>query len=102
MTDPFVQNLQETVFSKPSELGSWNFERMFTPTICHMSCTRCDLSCFLLLLCFFDKVVELVGGGSVIKEAYLPCLVSMSPDLYKRVPVYSDRNAQYRFEHMEL
>ena len=37
---PFVQN------PKPEKLGSWNFERMFTPhhvsyLICHMSCVTC-------------------------------------------------------------
>ena len=35
---------------------------------CHVSGVTCQVSCFLLL--FFFKVVELVGGGSVINGAY--------------------------------
>ena len=34
---------------------------------CHMSCVRCQVS---HVKCHMDKVVELVGGGSVINEAY--------------------------------
>ena len=69
-------------------ISSWNFERMLTPN--HMSHVTYDMSCvmcqvsgvtcqvlrvrchmsFFLLLLFFDKVVELVGGGSVINGAY--------------------------------
>ena len=62
---------------------------------CHMSCVRClmwrvmcQVSCvmcsmshvffslFLFFPFFSDKVVELVGIGSVINRAYLPGLVS--------------------------
>ena len=48
---PFVQNLQYTVNSKQWLMGSWNFERMFNPTMCpasrvpcHMSGVRCQFS----------------------------------------------------------
>ena len=55
LSHPFVQNLHDTVYYKPEELGRWNFERMFNPTalcdICHashityhVSCVRCQLS----------------------------------------------------------
>ena len=64
VSDPFPPNLQNIINHKPEELGSWNFERMFTPTTCHMShvtchvshitChtsrVRCHMSHFLLLL----------------------------------------------------
>ena len=50
---------------------------MFTPhnlsrVTCHVSPVTCHLShvtCFLLFV-FFDKIVELVSGGSVINGAY--------------------------------
>ena len=36
----------------------------------HVSRVWCQVSYFFLLLLFFYKVVELVGGGSVINVAY--------------------------------
>ena len=52
------------------------FESMFTPTMshmsnarCHMSGVTCHVSCVMCQV-FFDKVMELVGGGSVINGAY--------------------------------
>ena len=42
---PSVQNLQDTVYPKPKELGSWNCEKMFTPPpMCHMSQVMCQMS----------------------------------------------------------
>ena len=40
--------------------------------MCHMSCVMCQVSGFkwCMFFLFFDKVVELVDGGSVINEAY--------------------------------
>jgi hypothetical protein len=67
------------VIPKPEELGSWNFERMFIPhyvsyVMCRMSNFFFFFFTFLILFFFivkiFDKVVELVGGGSVINGAY--------------------------------
>ena len=42
---------------------------------CHMSRVTCPMSHFLIFLIFFffsfsDKVVNLIGGGSVINVAY--------------------------------
>ena len=47
---------------------------------CHMSCVMCHMSrvtcymshvtCHFFLLLFLDKVVKLIGGGSVINGAY--------------------------------
>ena len=42
LSHPFVQNLQDTVFPKPQELGSRHFERMFTPL--HVSHVMCHLN----------------------------------------------------------
>ena len=46
---PFPPNLQDTVYPKPQELGSWIFERMFTHhhvshVMCHMSGVMCQVS----------------------------------------------------------
>ena len=46
---PFPPNLQDIINDKPLELGSWNFERMFTThnmshVTCHMSCVTCHVS----------------------------------------------------------
>ena len=82
----------------PEELGSWNFERIFTPPLCvtcHISCVMChvlgvrcqvsrvrchvsgvtyytkkNIIFYFLFLFFFVKVVELVGWRSVINGAY--------------------------------
>ena len=48
------------------ELGIWNFEKMFTSH--HISCVTCHASRFMCHT--FSKVLELVGGGSVINRAY--------------------------------
>ena len=65
--DPFVQNLQGAVDSKLLDLGSWNFERMFTPNhvsrvTCYVSSVTCQVSgvkChnIFFLFFFFHKVV---------------------------------------------
>ena len=81
LSDPLVQNLQDTVNTKLLELGSWNFEKMFTPhhvshVRCQVSSVRCHMSRFRChmsgVTCHFlsDKVVGLVGGGSVINGAW--------------------------------
>ena len=63
--------------------------RMFTPpnvsrVMCHVSCVMCHVSCvtchvsrvtyhvsrFFIIFFFSDKVVKLIGGGSVINGAY--------------------------------
>ena len=44
--DPFVQNIQDTVYLKPEELESWKFERMCTPN--HVSHVMCHISCVYL------------------------------------------------------
>ena len=47
VTDPLWKYLHSTVYPKPKELGSWNFERMFTPktcVTCHVSHVRCQVS----------------------------------------------------------
>ena len=49
---PYVQNLQYTVYLKPSELGSWDFESAHPH---HMSHVMCHVS---------------VGGGFVFNGAY--------------------------------
>ena len=49
VSEPFPPNLLIIITTKPLELGSWNFERMFTPhhvsyVRCHMSGVRCQVS----------------------------------------------------------
>ena len=46
---PFPPDFQITFLPKPKELGSWRFDRMFTPhqlshVMCHMSRARCHVS----------------------------------------------------------
>ena len=47
-SDPFPPNLQNIRTPKPEELGSWNFERMFTPhhlwIVCQVSGVTCQVS----------------------------------------------------------
>ena len=48
---------------------------MFTPhnmlcVMCHMSRVTCHMSCVTCKKKYGDKVVELVGGGSVITGVY--------------------------------
>ena len=50
---------------------------MFTPTMFHMSCVKCQVSgvrCQIFFVCY--KVGELVGGGSVNNGAYPSSLYS--------------------------
>ena len=70
LSDPIVQNLQDTVYPKPEELESWTFERMFTPNMCHMHMSHVMRHVSLFFFSCFYKAVELVGGGSVINGAY--------------------------------
>ena len=49
VSDPFPPNLQDTFNTKPYELGTWHFERMFTSLqvshiTCHVSHVRCHMS----------------------------------------------------------
>ena len=60
-SEPFPPNLQNIINHKPEELGSWNFERMFTPhnmsyVTCCMSCVTCHVSyvtCHMKFFLFF-------------------------------------------------
>ena len=66
---PLLKYLQYTITLKPEELASWNFERRFTSpnlscVMCHVSNVTCKVSHIRR-----KKVVELVGGGSVISGA---------------------------------
>ena len=62
---------------------------MFTPSMCHMSCVMCHVSCIScqvsIIKFFFGffsyKVVELIGGRSVINGAY-PVQFKYSDKLY--------------------
>ena len=38
--------------------------------MCHVSGVMCQVSGVVLFFSFLDKVVELVGEGSIINEAY--------------------------------
>ena len=80
--------LHNSVYPKLLELGSCNFETMFTtPCVsrvkCHVSCATCHMSHFMchlwhdtcqvsqVIIYFFNyNLFELVGGGSVINGAY--------------------------------
>ena len=54
----------------------------YLATVCHMSGVTCQVSgvtCHFFFLFFFDKLVDLVGGGSVINGAYpnyFQCIIS--------------------------
>ena len=37
---------------------------------CHVSHVMCNVSCVIIYIFFLHKVLELVGGGSVINGAY--------------------------------
>ena len=71
---PFPPNLQNIINHKPEELGSWNFERMFTPhNMSHVTCCMSRVTChmsYVIIIIFFYKVVKFMGGGSVINGAY--------------------------------
>ena len=71
---------QNTFIPKPQELRSWYFVIRFhlpPPVMCHvshvmyhMSHVMCHMSLNFCLIFCSDKVVKLVGGGSVINGAY--------------------------------
>ena len=70
--DPFVQNLQDTVYPNQKSWGAEILRECSPPSMCHMSGVRCCVSgvkCHIFFL-FIFKVVELVRGGSVINGAY--------------------------------
>ena len=68
MSHPFFQNLPDNVCPKLEKLGSWSFERMFTPH--HVPNVTCHVSCVTYFFLGGDKVLEIVYGGSVINGAY--------------------------------
>ena len=46
LSQPFPPNLQNIINNKPEELGSWNFERMFTPqNLSHVTCRKSGVTC---------------------------------------------------------
>ena len=75
---PFPPDLQNIINPKLLELGSYNFETIFTPTMCHLSDVRCHVSgvvchvswvrCQVSDITFFVQIVGASGasGGSVI------------------------------------
>ena len=62
---PFSFNLQNTVFPKPYELGSWKVERMITPHhASHVTCHMSHIICFFVFLfCFLTKLWNLLVNG---------------------------------------
>ena len=67
-----------TQIVRARELKFW--ENVHPPSVtCQVSGVRCQVSCVMcfFLPCFFDKVMELVGGVSVINGAYT---VSLTED----------------------
>ena len=86
---PFTPNLQDITNPKPLELGSWIFERLFTPhhmshATCHishvsLSDVRCQESC----VTFFHFFSWQSGWGSLGRVCYqwgLPRLVYLMGD----------------------
>ena len=75
---PYPPNLQHIINPKLLELWSWNFERMFTPTMCHMSHVRCHVSggksCFL---CVFSGQSYGASRWRVCNPRVLPPLVKV-------------------------
>ena len=70
LSEPFPPDIQNIIASKPLELESWNFDRMFTPyhvscvmchvsrVTCHMAPVTCHLSpvtCFFVVFVFYKK-----------------------------------------------
>ena len=85
LINPFPPNVQDTFNPKPYELGTLNFERMFTSlNVSHVTCHTSYVTCHMwrvtfhiifffsssFFFSFLDKAMELVGGESVINEAY--------------------------------
>ena len=72
----FPPNLQNTKTCKPLELETWNFDTIsitshWSGIICKESCVTCHVSCVMYHMSdFFDKMLEIVSGRSVINEAY--------------------------------
>ena len=68
----FPPDLQITFPPKPKELGSWHFERLFTPTMCHMYVTY-HVPC---VLCYVSHVTRHIShvmcpvSHLVINRAY--------------------------------
>ena len=74
-SDPFPPNLQNIINHKPEELGSWNFERMFTPhnmsqvtccmsrVMCHVSHVTCCMSCVTCHVLCVTKCWSLLVEG---------------------------------------
>ena len=46
--------------------------------MCHTSCVTCHVSHVFSIIIFLDKVLELVGGGSVINGALTPSSFEMN------------------------
>ena len=59
LSHPSPPNIQNTTTPKLLEEGNWNFDAMFTTS--HVSGEYI----------FWDKLIELVGEGSVINAAFL-------------------------------
>ena len=79
LSQPFPPNLQDIIKYKPKELRSWNIEKIFTPhnkshVICHLLHVTCHVSQVMChvshITFFFERVMKIFGGGSVIKRAY--------------------------------
>ena len=75
VSHPLWKYLQNTVSSKPWELGSWNFERMFTPqhvsqVTCPMSHITCHMS-HVMCICFYIYFFFLqIGEASWLRVCY--------------------------------
>ena len=69
VTDVLLKYIQNAVNPNQEELESWKFEKIFIPH--YVSRVICNMF-FFFFLSFrkMDKVVELVGGGSVINDAF--------------------------------
>ena len=86
VSQPFPPDIQNIIASKPLELESWHFDRMFTPP--HMSCVTCHVSrvtCHLPFYFSFKKM-EKGGGASRWRVCYqrgLPRLVSGQTTIQK-------------------
>ena len=72
--------IASTVNLKPEELGSSNFGECSSHTMCHVSPFTCH---FFSSLKKLDKVVELVGGASVINKAYP--INFISPHIFSQI-----------------
>ena len=97
VSQPFPPNLQNIINRKPEELGSWNFERMFTPhnmshvtcrmsrVTCHMWHVTCHMSHVTCCIFFFSSFLELSGEAYWWRVCYqwgLPRLVFKASALW--------------------